>query len=75
VLRLYESQGKRARAALELDPALVGRDAQVVDLLEREFGAEAPAHLTAADRDEQGEQAPVLTFRPFEIKTLRVRRA
>ncbi|MBK0331897.1 alpha-mannosidase [Brachybacterium sp. MASK1Z-5] len=92
VLRVYESLGERARAALVLDVPGAGgtagssaagtRRAEVtaVDLLERPFGADAPAHLAPLVRDssdedpEPGAGIP-LDLRPFEIRTLRVARA
>lgn len=53
---------------LEEDP-----EATVVDLIERPFGEDAPPARTALEHGEDG--AARLRFRPFEIKTLRVRRA
>ncbi|MGP9538430.1 alpha-mannosidase [Brachybacterium sp. AOP43-C2-M15] len=72
VLRLYESRGARAVAALALDPALAGGEVRAVDLLERPFGEEAPAFRSALRRNEDG--TVELAFRPFEIKTMRVTR-
>ncbi|APX34789.1 alpha-mannosidase [Brachybacterium sp. P6-10-X1] len=72
VVRLYESQGIRSRATVRLDAALDEGDVAVVDLLERPFADDAPAHLSAVGQDEGG--AVRLTFRPFEIKTLRIAR-
>ena len=42
------------------------------DLLERPFGEDAPAFRSALARDEDG--TVELSFRPFEIKTLRIAR-
>ncbi|GAA1490904.1 alpha-mannosidase [Brachybacterium sacelli] len=72
VVRLYESQGSRTAVNLRLDEALAGGEVSVVDLLERPFGGDAPAHLSALGRGEDG--AVELAFRPFEIKTLRIAR-
>lgn len=77
VLRLYESSGARATSSLRLAPELAGAEILVTDLLERPFAEDAPAHLSALRRGEEGrgeEGAVELAFRPFEIKTLRVRR-
>jgi alpha-mannosidase len=99
VLRVYESLGERARASLVLDlpgqgggaadgPS-AGARVSAVDLLERPFGEDAPAHLaplvrdasgggeqdgSAAEEQEQAAGIP-LDLRPFEIRTLRVARA
>ncbi|MDN5686471.1 MAG: glycosyl hydrolase-related protein [Brachybacterium sp.] len=72
VARLYESQGVRSRATVRLDAALDEGEVTVVDLLERPFADDAPEHLSAVGRGEDG--AARLTFRPFEIKTLRIAR-
>ncbi len=71
VLRLYESQGVRTTAKVAVDPSL-GGEVTAVDLLERPFNEDAPAFRSALERGEDG--AVQLAFRPFEIKTLRVRR-
>src|SRR5690606_14859108 len=72
VLRLYESGGARTQVRLELDAALSGGEVTAVDLLERPFGEGTPAFRSALDRDQDA--GVLLSFRPFEIKTLRVRR-
>lgn len=73
VLRVYESQGVRSRATVRLDPVLSAASVEVVDLLERPFGDDVPAFCSALERGEDG--AVELAFRPFEIKTLRIKRA
>ena len=72
VVRLYESEGARAVASVVLDEALAGGEVAVVDLLERPFDEHAPAFRSAFERGEGG--AVELSFRPFEIKTLRISR-
>lgn len=72
VLRLYESSGARAAATLALDPVLAGGEVTATDLLERPFGEDAPAFRSALARGEDG--TVELSFRPFEIKTLRIAR-
>ena len=72
VVRLYESEGARAVASVMLDEALAGGEVAVVDLLERPFDEHAPAFRSAFERGEGG--AVELSFRPFEIKTLRISR-
>jgi alpha-mannosidase len=62
VVRLYESRGGRATGVLRTGFPLAG--AEVADLLERP--------LRAADTD--GDAVP-LTLRPFDVRTLRLRRA
>ncbi|WP_058234636.1 alpha-mannosidase [Devriesea agamarum] len=69
VLRLYESEGSRAQALVSVADSLT--DPKVVDLLERDFPETAPAHRTRLEETENG---IALSFRPFEIKTLRLRR-
>ena len=72
VLRLYESSGARAAATLSLDPVLAGGEVTATDLLERPFGEGTPAFRSALARGEDG--TVELSFRPFEIKTLRIAR-
>ncbi|WP_398957733.1 glycosyl hydrolase-related protein [Streptomyces sp. GC420] len=60
VVRLYESRGGRARAVLTTSFPVVR--AEVTDLLERPL-REA----------ETGPSGPVLSLRPFQILTLRLR--
>ncbi|WP_422115632.1 alpha-mannosidase [Brachybacterium sp. UNK5269] len=72
VLRLYESGGARTQVRLELDAALSGGEVTAVDLLERPFGEGTPAFRSALEHDQDA--GVLLSFRPFEIKTLRVRR-
>ncbi|WP_193106897.1 alpha-mannosidase [Brachybacterium sp. FME24] len=79
VMRLYESLGARASARVELDAALAGGEVSVVDLLERPFADDAPAFRSALTRGEDSgaggdDRIVELTFRPFEIKTLRITR-
>lgn len=59
VVRIYESNGGRARGVLRTGFPLAG--AQITDLLER------PLSETATD----GDGVPV-TLRPFEVQTLRL---
>jgi len=80
IVRLYESRGGRARATVTVDAAIVGMQpgepavfggaAQIVetDLLERELGE--PTALTAVSGTDAA-----LTLRPFQLVTLRIRRA
>jgi alpha-mannosidase len=65
VVRLYESRGGRAQGALRTGFPLAG--AQVTDLLERPLGN------TDLDTDATG--AIPVALRPFQILTLRLRRA
>jgi alpha-mannosidase len=88
VLRLYESEGLRARATVRLDgsvaPAGTAGAIAPVDLLERPFEADAAQYLSAispAGADGAGSDAAgaagaavELAFRPYEIKTLRIPR-
>ncbi|GHD23819.1 alpha-mannosidase [Streptomyces galbus] len=67
VVRLYESRGGRARGVLRTGFPLAG--AQVTDLLERPL-PEAGADVVAGDDGEVG-----IALRPFQILTLRLRRA
>ena len=67
VVRLYEAHGTRAEAQLEVDFNYTAVDA--TDLLERTVNSDAlcgPA---------PGDGGPVLRLRPFELVTLRFRRA
>jgi alpha-mannosidase len=66
VVRLYEAHGARARA--EVVPGFPAAGVAEVDLLEREVPARA---LTGAGTD----GTAVLEVRPFQLVTLRVRRA
>jgi alpha-mannosidase len=67
VVRLYESRGGRARGVLRTGFPLAG--AQVTDLLERPL-PEAGADVVAGDDGGVG-----IALRPFQILTLRLRRA
>ncbi|MFI1393664.1 alpha-mannosidase [Streptomyces sp. NPDC020681] len=64
VVRLYESHGGQARATLRTGFALAG--AEITDLLERPLAGEP----VAVDGD-----SIALTLRPFQILTLRLKRA
>ncbi|WP_030042072.1 glycosyl hydrolase-related protein [Streptomyces resistomycificus] len=64
VVRLYESNGGRARGVLRAGFPLAG--AQVTDLLER------PLPDERAEVDDQG--AVAVSLRPFQVLTLRLRR-
>ncbi|ASK66647.1 alpha-mannosidase [Brachybacterium avium] len=67
VVRLYESEGRRAEATLQVPGA---KELTVVDLLERPLTDDSPlAHRAAAA---QG-SALALTLKPFEITSVRVR--
>ncbi|AXG81789.1 alpha-mannosidase [Streptomyces paludis] len=73
VVRIYETQGARARAVLRPSPAL-GRDAVVheTDLLERPFSPEEglpPALPPGAPARADG---AVLELGPFQVATLRI---
>ncbi|MFG2696846.1 alpha-mannosidase [Kitasatospora sp. NPDC048407] len=63
VVRLYEAHGGRARTTLAV--SVPWRTVTETDLLERPLPDAEPVH--AADRP-----GPVLTLRPFEIRTLRI---
>ncbi|MFI2436161.1 alpha-mannosidase [Streptomyces sp. NPDC018693] len=63
VVRLYESRGGRARGTLRTGFPLVG--AEVTDLLERRL----------EDAELDGDRGVPVTLRPFQILTLRLRRA
>ena len=65
VVRLYESEGRRARTALTVPGA---RRLTVVDLLERPLGEESPLASRAASTE--GERME-LELNPFEITTVR----
>ena len=83
VVRLYEAVGSRATTVLALDLDLdlgmgMGRDGGAdatlapVDLLERPLADAAPLTLTPADG---GGATAAMTLRPFQMTTLRLRRA
>ncbi|MFF8970821.1 alpha-mannosidase [Streptomyces sp. NPDC014995] len=65
VVRLYECRGGRARGVLRTGFPLAG--AQVTDLLERP--------LEDPDADVDGDGAVAVTLRPFQVLTLRLKRA
>jgi alpha-mannosidase len=65
VVRLYESRGGRASARLTADFPVVA--ATATDLLERPLPGATPLPVTGGSTVE-------LTFRPFEIRTLRLTR-
>jgi alpha-mannosidase len=65
VVRLYESEGRRARTALTVPGA---RALTVVDLLERPLDESSPLASRAASTE--GERMP-LELNPFEITTVR----
>jgi alpha-mannosidase len=62
VIRLYEAEGTRSRARVELDPGLT--QAQLCDLLERPTGQDL------ADVDQSGF---TVELRPFQLVTVRCR--
>jgi alpha-mannosidase len=70
VVRLYEAHGGRARATLR--PGFPVAEATVTDLLERPLPGEAGLPLT---RDGDGAGGVRVELRPFQILTLRLRRA
>ncbi|APX33607.1 alpha-mannosidase [Brachybacterium sp. P6-10-X1] len=65
LVRLYESEGRRAVTSLTVPGA---RSLTVVDLLERPLDEQSPLAARAAQA--QGERIP-LTLNPFEIATVR----
>ncbi|WP_311034558.1 glycosyl hydrolase-related protein [Streptomyces luomodiensis] len=71
VVRLYEARGGRARARVEVSEPYAR--AWTTDLLEREPATVGNSAVRSASWD-AGEPVDI-TFRPFEIVTLRVRRA
>lgn len=66
ILRLYETSGTRVQTVLRFGMALT--EAWSTDLLERE-----QTRLTAEGNAEQGYTEIPLTFKPFEIHTLRLK--
>src|SRR5699024_1722167 len=54
VVRLYESEGARAKVRVTLDETLAGAEVTAVDLLERPFGDDAPAFRCVLTRQEDG---------------------
>ncbi|PAD75243.1 alpha-mannosidase [Paenibacillus campinasensis] len=67
ILRLYETSGTRVQTVLRVAMAL--EEAWSADLLERE-----QARLDVEEDGEQGASFVHLTFKPFEIHTLRLKR-
>ncbi|HWU59108.1 MAG TPA: glycosyl hydrolase-related protein, partial [Microbacteriaceae bacterium] len=68
IVRLYESRGARARASVSFDGVASSVETVETDLLERELAQ--PAALAEVD----GATAS-LQLRPFQLVTLRIRRA
>src|SRR5699024_8875703 len=67
VVRLYESEGRRAEATLEVSGAA---SMEVVDLLERPLTDSSPLRHRAAAAEGR---SMALSLKPFEITSVRVR--
>ncbi|MBT1172250.1 alpha-mannosidase [Bifidobacterium sp. MA2] len=75
VVRLYEAAGGAASAVLHVDAALAGATVREVNLLEEpELPDDLPRAL-AGGEDAVPAEGAALTFAPFQLATLRIRRA